>query len=170
MVQEHELVPGVQVAALGETERLVVGAVRLIGVGRGQCPALARAFDDRLGVRGGPTLKGLRNLATLLPAESARKLTLGWLCVRGLTWDEAAILALLEAAQRADAGDMGLWFARLGVASPSRDIRRAAAWAVAAFVISGKGVDPSTAHLTRSQPSRTIRIRDQIESQIGPLD
>jgi hypothetical protein len=169
MVHEHELVPGARIAALEPSERLALGALRLIAAGRSSCPAVIRSFDDRLGCQGASALKGLTTVARLLPAESKRKLCLGWLCVRGVTWDEAAILGLLEAAQRSDAEGVTTWLERLGVDEASRELRKGLAWAVAGFVVTGKGFDPAVAHLTRIEISRAAQMRDQIETQIGPM-
>lgn len=169
MVQDHELVPGVRAAALAPPERLSLAAIRLIAMGRGQCPGVARAFDDLLGTQGKVALKGLATLARLLPQESRRGLCLGWICVRGVSWDEAAILALLEGAQRSDADAVALWLGRLGLPAASHDLRKGLAWSAAAFAVSGKAFDPAVAHLTRAERSNRTQIRDQIETQIGPL-
>lgn len=169
-MQDHELIPGVALGALGASERLVIGAMRLVAAGRGACPAMSRAFTDRLGSQGEAGARGVMTVAHRLPAESQRKLTLGWLCVRGLTWDEAAILGLLEAAQRADTAMIARWFGRLGVDRPSAALQRGVAWTAAAFTVAGLGFDPAVANLTRAETSPMIRIRDQIETQVGRLD
>jgi hypothetical protein len=169
MVEQHELIPGVALAALGTPERLVVGSLRLIGSGRRECPVLVQAFEDQLGSQAEAGLDGLITLATCLPLESGRKLTLGWLCVRGVTWDEAAILAMIEAAQRSDAGDIARWLGRLGVTQPSAPLQRGLAWISAALSIADRAFDPSVAHLTRAEVSRAAQLRTQIEAQIGPL-
>src|SRR5688572_7817445 len=87
MPEEHELIPGICLAALGAPERLLIGAMRLVGNGRRACPVMRGAFETQLGCQAGVGLNGLVTLAACLPLESGRKLTLGWLCVRGLTWD-----------------------------------------------------------------------------------
>lgn len=169
MVRDDELVPGVKAAALAASERLTLTALRLIAAGRSQCPALSRSFDGHLGVQGRTAFRGILALARLLPLESRRKLSLGWICVKGVTWDEAAILALLEAAQRSDADAIAVWMQRLGLETPSRELKKGLAWAAAAFAVSDKAFDPEIATLTRASPSRRTQMRDQIEAQIGPL-
>jgi hypothetical protein len=166
-MQDHELIPGVALGALGVSERLVIGAMRLIGAGRGRCPMLSQAFENHLGSQGSAGARGVVLLTHALASESQRKLTLGWLCVRGVTWDEAGILALLEAAQRSDAQGIARWLSRLGVGQPSAVLQRGIAWTAAAFSVAGQPFDPDVASLTRASTSAMARLRDQIETQIG---
>lgn len=163
----HEIIPGVQVCALGASERLFLGGLRLIASGRGRCPMLARAFESLLGSQGAGAAQGATILADRLCAESGRKLTLGWMCIRGVTWDEAAILAMVEAAQRADAPAIARWLSRLGIGHPSPALQRGLAWTAAAFDVAGERFDPDVATLTQAKASRTTQLRDQIESQLG---
>lgn len=167
MPEEHELIPGVFLAALGAPERLLIGALRLVGTGRHACPVMQKAFENHLGHQAEAGLNGLVTLATCLPLESGRKLTLGWLCVRGVTWDEAAILALVEAAQRSNSRDIARWLGRLGVTQPSCPLQRGLAWLAAAFSTADRAFDHSVAHLTRADVSRLAQVRDQIETQFG---
>lgn len=166
-MHDHEIIPGVALGALGLSERLMIGGLRLIAAGRGRCPNLARAFETHLGSQGAIAAQGANLLAHGLSAESARKLTLGWMCVRGLTWDEAAILALLVAAQRTDSDRIARWLSRLGVASPSPALQRGVAWSAAAFSVAGKPFDRDVETLTRAQTSPTAQLRAQIETQMG---
>lgn len=166
-MNEHEIVPGVAIAALGSSERLLLGGLRLIASGRGRCPMLVRGFESLLGSQGASAAQGATILAERLCGESSRKLTLGWMCIRGVTWDEAAILALLETAQRADAPAIARWMSRLGIAQPSAALQRGLAWTAAAFSVAGKEFDPDVATLTRAKTSRIAQIRDQIETQFG---
>ena len=167
-MQDHELIPGVALGALGVSERLMIGALRLIAAGRGRCPMLTQAFENHLGSQGGAGARGATLLAHGLASESRRKLTLGWLCVRGVTWDEAAILAMMEAAQRSDSKDIAKWLARLGIDSPSPVMQRGIAWSAAAFSVAGRPFDPDIAGITRAKGASAMsRLRDQIETQIG---
>lgn len=166
-MHDHELIPGVALGGLGPSERLMIGALRLIASGRGRCPMLTRAFETHLGSQGAAAAQGASILAHALSAESKRKLTLGWMCVRGLTWDEAAILAMLEAAQRSDTHGIARWLSRLGVGTPSVALQRGLAWSAAAFAVAGKAFDPDVARLTRAQTSPTSQLRDQIETQMN---
>lgn len=166
-MQDHELIPGVMLGALGVSERLMVGALRLIVAGRGRCPRLTQAFENHLGSQGATGARGATLLAHGLAGESQRKLTLGWLCVRGVTWDEAAILAMLEAAQRSDAQGIARWLSRLSIASPSPVLQRGVAWSAAAFSVAGQPFDPDVASLTRASCSAMAQVRDQIETQFG---
>lgn len=166
-MNEHEIVPGVQVHALGASERLFLGGLRLVASGRGRCPMLVRAFESLLGSQGASAAQGTAILADKLCGESGRKLTLGWMSVRRVTWDEAAILAMLEAAQRADAQAIARWLSRLGIGQPSPALQRGLAWTAAAFAVAGKRFDPDVATLTQAKASRTTQLRDQIESQLG---
>ena len=166
-MNDHEIVPGVVIAALGPSERLLLGGLRLIASGRGRCPMLVRGFESLLGSQGSGAAQGAAILAERLCAESGRKLTLGWMSIRGVTWDEAAILALLEAAQRTDAPAIARWMSRLGIASPSPALQRGLAWTAAAFSVAGKPFDPDVATLTQVKRSRIAQIRDQIETQFG---
>lgn len=171
MPEDHELIPGVCLAALGAPERLLIGAMRLVGSGRRACPVMRSAFEAQLGHQSEMALNGLVTLATCLPLESGRKLTLGWLCVRGVTWDEAAILALAEAAQRADSRDIATWLRRLGVSQPSCPLQRGLAWLAASFSTADRMFDPSVANITLADVSRLAQVRDQIETQFGgPLN
>lgn len=165
-MHDHEIIPGVALGALGLSERLMIGAIRMIGAGRGKCPNLSGAFENHLGSQGEAGAQGANILAYALCAESQRKLTLGWLCVRGVTWDEAAILAMLEAAQRADSAGVARWLSRLGVGAPSPALQRGIAWSAAAFAIAGKAFDPDVASLTRAQTSATGQLREQVETQM----
>jgi hypothetical protein len=168
MVDEHELIPGVAVRALAQPERMTLGALRLMAAGRGDCPTLRQVFDEQMESQGQPAADGLATLVRRLPLESGRKLTLGWLCVRGVTWDEAAILALIEAGQRASVPEISMWFARLGVDQPSPALQRGLAWAAAAFMIADKMFDPGIGELgAATVPPATARLRDQIETQLG---
>ena len=36
-MQDHELIPGVMLEALGASERLMIGSLRMIAAGRGRC-------------------------------------------------------------------------------------------------------------------------------------
>ncbi len=166
-MHDDEIIPGVALGALGLSERLMVGGLRLIAAGRGRCPNLARAFENHLGSQGAAAAQGAAMVATQLCAQSKRKLTLGWLCVRGVTWDEAAILAMLEAAQRASPREIALWLSRLGVETPSAVLQRGIAWSAAAFCIGGKPFDADIARLTHAETSATRRLREQIETQIS---
>ena len=166
-MQDHELIPGVEIAALGASERLVIGAIRMIAAGRRKCPALTGAFETHLTSQGAAAAQGVTMLALALPAESQRKLTLGWLCVRGVTWDEAAILAVLEAAVRAEPREIAMWLTRLGVDAPSPLLQRGIAWTAAAFSIAEKPFDTDVARLTRAHASAMTHVRDQIETQFG---
>ena len=142
-----ELVPGSSIAGVGASERLVISALRLTASGRASCGGIQRVCDDMLGPNAPAVLEGLRSLAFLLPGESARVLTLGAPCARGLTWDEAGILGLLEAAQRSDVEGIGLWFRRLGIEAPSLPLQRAVAWMAAGLASSDHGFAPETAEL-----------------------
>jgi len=154
--------------ALGVSERLIIGALRLIGAGRGRCPMLTTAFENHLGSQGSIGARGVTILAHTLSAENQRKLTLGWLCVRGVTWDEAAILAMLEASQRTDAHGIARWLTRLGIASPSAVMQRGIAWSAAAFSVAGQPFDRDIGGITRASGASPVsRLRDQIETQIG---
>ena len=166
-MQDHELIPGVNLCALGASERLMLGALRLIAAGRGRCPRLVEAFESHLGSQGVTAARGATILAHALSSESQRKLTLGWLCVRGVTWDEAAILAMLEAAQRSDAADISKWLTRLGIAQASPVMQRGITWSAAAFVVAGKPFDRDIANLTRASTSPLTQVREQIETQFG---
>ncbi len=168
-MHDHEIIPGVALGALGVSERLVVGSLRLIAAGRGKCPNLGRAFENHLGSQGPIAVHGASLLAHSLCSESERKLTLGWLCVRGVTWDEAAILALLEAAQRSDSQRIARWLSRLGVDQPSPMLQRGIAWSAAAFSVAGKPFDRDVETLTRAQASPTSQLREQIETQMGGI-
>ncbi len=165
-MNDDEILPGVTLTALGISERLMIGGLRLIAAGRGRCPNLTRAFENHLGSQGATAAQGAAILAHALCAESQRKLTLGWLCVRGVTWDEAAILALLEAAQRSDTPGIVRWLKRLGIAAPSPALQRGLAWSSAAFLIAGKPFDPDVARLTHAEKSATANLRTQIETQM----
>jgi hypothetical protein len=168
MVDEHELIPGVAARALAQPERMTLGALRLMAAGRGDCPTLRSVFDQQMESQGQPAADGLQTLARLLPLESGRKLTLGWLCVRGVTWDEAAILALIEAGQRASVPEISTWFGRLGVGQPSPALQRGLAWVAAAFVIADKTFDPDIGRIgMASAPPTASRLREQIETQLG---
>ena len=166
-MQDHELIPGVMLGALGGSERLMIGALRLIAAGRGRCPVLTNAFESQLGSQGMAGARGATILAHALSSESQRKLTLGWLCVRGVTWDEAAILAMLEAAQRTDSAGIARWLSRLGIGQPSPVLQRGIAWSAAAFSVAGKPFDRDVGNLTRASTSATAHIREQIETQFG---
>jgi hypothetical protein len=169
MIDAHELIPGVSARALAQPERMTLGALRLMAAGRGDCPGVQQVFDQQMGSQGQPAADGLATLGRLLPFESGRKLTLGWLCVRGVTWDEAAILALIEAGQRASVPEISMWFGRLGVAHPSPALQRGLAWAAAAFSIADKMFfDPSVREISVAcTPPATSRLREQIETQLG---
>jgi hypothetical protein len=166
-MHDHEIIPGVSLGALGLSERLMIGGLRLIAAGRGKCPNLGRAFENHLGSQGSVAAHGAGLLAQGLCSESERKLTLGWMCVRGVTWDEAAILGMLEAAQRSDAPRIARWLSRLGVGSPGPMLQRGIAWSAAAFSVAGKPFDPDVEMLTRAQTSPTSQLREQIETQMG---
>ena len=166
-MQDHELIPGVALGALGASERLMIGALRLIAAGRGRCPMLTNAFETHLGSQGVTAARGATILAHALSSESQRKLTLGWLCVRGMTWDEAAILAMLEAAQRSDAPDVSKWLKRLGITQASPVMQRGITWSAAAFVVAGKPFDRDVANLTRASTTPLGQVREQIETQFG---
>jgi len=124
LMQDFELIPGVMLEALGASERLMIGSLRMIAAGRGRCPVLTEAFENHLGSQGVKGACGAMILAHSLSSDSQRKLTLGWLCVRGVTWDEAAILAMLEAAQRSDSPAIAKWLSRLGIGRPSPILQR----------------------------------------------
>ncbi len=158
MSMEHELIPGVAIGALGSPERLALWGLRLIAAGRGDCPHLDRSFEDMLGSQGVTAVRGLTSIAQRLPKESGRPLTLGWLCVRGVTWDEAAILALLEGAQRSDVMTIDKWFRRLSIELPSPAIQRGLAWASASFSLSDCGFDPDIANLSRATRPGTVAL------------
>lgn len=166
-MHDHEIIPGVALNALGMSERLMIGALRMIGAGRGKCPNLSVAFESHLGSQGAAGAQGASMMTFALCAESRRKLTLGWFCVRGVTWDEAAILAMLEAALRAEPREIALWLGRLGIDTPSPALQRGIAWTAAAFCIADKAFDPDVGRLTRASTSATAHVRDQIESQFG---
>lgn len=166
-MQDHELIPGVNLCALGASERLMLGALRLIAAGRGRCPRLVEAFESHLGSQGVTAARGATILAHTLSAESKRKLTLGWLCVRGVTWDEAAILAMLEAAQRSDSAGISRWLGRLGIPQMTPVMQRGIAWSAAAFAIADKPFDRDVANLTRASTSSMTQVREQIETQFG---
>ena len=147
---EHELIPGIEAVDLGGSEWLALRAVRMVGVGRRHCPGLAAIFEERLGRQGSFALSGIAKLTARLPAESARRLTLGLPCVRGVTWDEAAILAVMEASQRSDAPEIFRWLRRLAVPSISPEMQRGLIWTSTAFVTAGKPFDPRIANLSRA--------------------
>ncbi|MBI1255610.1 MAG: hypothetical protein GC196_14870 [Hyphomonas sp.] len=90
----------------------------MISLGKGRCPALLAALEHELGAKAPAAHDGLATMVSLLPLESHRRLTLGGSCFSGVTWDEAAILALLEATQRAHADGISIWMERLGVREP----------------------------------------------------
>ena len=106
-------------------------------------------------------------LAHSLSSDSRRNLTLGWLCVRGVTWDEAAILAMLEAAQRSDSSAIAKWRSRLGIGQPSPVLQRGVVWSAAAFAVAGRPFDRDVANLTRASTSSLGQVREQIETQFG---
>lgn len=160
MAFEQELIPDVEAIDLGRSEWLALRAVRMVGVGRRNCPGLAAIFEERLGRQGRHALSGIARITERLPVESARKLTLGWPCVRGVTWDEAAILAVMEASQRSDAVEIFRWLKRLGVPAISLELQKGLVWSSTAFVAAGKGFDPSIANLTRA-------VRPRIEPAAG---
>ncbi len=149
-----ELVPGVSMVSLGVGERLALSALRLTSSGAASCGAIERVFDDMLSGNAAPALDGLRTMASLLPCESERTLTLGLPCARGVTWDEAAILALLEAAQRSDAAAIETWFRRLDVRRPSMLLQRGLTWLSAAFAVSSCAFTAQTRDLTTCRPGR----------------
>lgn len=163
---DHELIPGVAFNALGASERLMIGGLRLIAAGRGRCPNLTRALESHLGSQGAIAARGATLLAHSLCSESQRKLTLGWLCVRGVTWDEVAVLAMLEAAQRAQSKEIARWLTRLGIDAPSPVLQRGIAWSAAAFEVAGKPFDPDIASLIRARTTPSSHLRDQIETQM----
>lgn len=166
-MQNHELIPGVMLGALGVSERLMIGALRLIAAGRGRRPKLTQAFENHLGSQAHVAARGATILAYTLSSESRRKLTLGWLCVRGVTWDEAAILALLEAAQRSEPEGIVRWLSRLSIGQPSPVMQRGIAWSAAAFAVAEQTFDPDVANLTRASRSAIGQVREQIETQFG---
>lgn len=166
-MQDHELIPGVMLEALGASERLMIGSLRMIAAGRGRCPVLTSAFESHLGSQGVAAARGATILAHALSSESKRKLTLGWLCVRGVTWDEAGILAMLEAAQRSDSPAIAKWLSRLGIAQPSPVLQRGIAWSAAAFAVTSRPFDSDVAKLTRASTSPLGQVREQIETQLG---
>ncbi len=135
-----------------------------------RCPRLTQAFENHLGSQGMAGARGATDPGARAGARRASaQLTLGWLCVRGVTWDEAGILAMLEAAQRSDAQGVakmaeaaGRHMAKPGDAARDRVV--------------GGGVLPwpasrstaMSANLTRASGATAMsRIRDQIETQIG---
>ncbi len=138
---------------IGVGERLVLSALRLISSGQNSCGAIHRVFDDMLGDGAPVALDGMRTISVLLPRESERTLTLGALCVRGVTWDEAAILALLEAAQRSDVRSIMMWFGRLGVKQPTGRLQRGLAWLSGAIAVSSCRLQRESADLTTCQPA-----------------
>lgn len=150
MAFDHELIPGVEAVELGRSEWLALRAVRMVGAGRRHCPGLAAIFEERLGRQGSCALSGIAKLTERLPAESARRLTLGCPSVRGVTWDEAAILAVMEASQRSDALEIFRWLKRLAVPAISPDLQKALVWTSTAFVAAGKPFDPCVAGLSRA--------------------
>ena len=166
-MHDYELIPGVMLEALGASERLMIGSLRMIAAGRGRCPVLTHAFENHLGSQGAAGAAGAMILAHSLSTDSQRKLTLGWLCVRGVTWDEAAILALLEAAQRSDSPAIAKWLSRLGIGQPSPVLQRGIAWSAAAFALAGRPFDRDVASLTRASTSPLGQVREQIETQFG---
>ena len=150
-----EGLPGVLASELGEAERLIVACFRLISIGKGHCPALLHGMKSELGASAQLAHDGLSTTVFLLPDESCRRLTLGEPCFPGITWDEAAILALLESAQRSDPDQIGKWFRRLGVFRPSSMVQKGIARTAAAFAVSGQVLASEIADLTLAKPLRT---------------
>jgi hypothetical protein len=148
MAYDHELVQGVDICSLGAPERLALLGFRLIASGARSAPQLADAFQRMLHQQGRAAITGLETLADRLPLESQRPITLCAASVRGVSYDEAAVLALLEAAQRSAARDIYTWLRRLGVHAMSPDLQRGIVWAAAAFIASDQRFDPSVARLT----------------------
>jgi hypothetical protein len=178
MAFDLELIPGLAVDDLRAPERLALWSMRLVGVGRGRCPKLETAYSELLGREGQSALAGIRLLTEQLPAESSRRLTLGWPCARGVTWDEAAILALIEAAQRSASREISTWLRRLGVGLVGPQLQRGIAWTSAAFVVADYGFSSNIAELTRadllSPHDRTAisntwtRMRDHMQAKRQP--
>lgn len=164
---ETELIPGVEAVELGRSEWMALRAVRMVGIGRRKCPGLAAIFEERLGRQGPQALSGIARITERLPLESARKLTLGWPCVRGVTWDEAAILALMEASQSSNSAGIYLWLKRLGVSAVSPELQKGLIWTSTAFVAAGKAFDPCVTGLSRAVRPASVKAN---ASHPGTLD
>jgi hypothetical protein len=115
MSAHTEEIPGVAVTELSPTERTLVWAFRTM--------AAAPACDARLRFGLGSILPPeqtdgaahlLRRTFRSIELQSLRTIIIGVTPSRGVTWDEAALLALFAAA-RTDQGAARLWARRLGV-------------------------------------------------------
>ena len=137
---------------LPEADRLALALVRLIAASGGRCPTAQTMLWTLLGRSGPATHSGLAILAARLAAESRRRLTLGQPCCRQITWDEAALLALLSASQRHDAKAISTWIRRLGVDGASTLLQHGLAYAAAALLEGGFALAEDAAGLARPRP------------------
>lgn len=153
MTAELELIPGVRIGALGLPERVALSTFRLLIAGRGSCPTLQWLLCDTLGSHGPVAFSGLSVVASRLPVESCRPITIACPCTRGITWDESAVLALIAAAQRADAPAIATWLTRLGVISPTGELQRGLSWSAVAFSVEGFVLNPEVGNLGLARPT-----------------
>jgi hypothetical protein len=147
MSLDFELIPGASPCALGPAERVALFSFRLLASGGGRCPTLQMVLSDILGKQGPVAHAGLDLLVRSMNAQARRKLAVGCPCMKGLTWDEAAVLGLIAAAQHAEPALIARWFDRLGVHTPRHDAQRGLVWAATAFSVAGFLFDPDVGDL-----------------------
>jgi hypothetical protein len=135
MTTSGELIDDLSVADLSPLARALLCTLRMIAAGRGACPRIPLILAERLG----PSLarcatEGMRKLVPHLPEQCARRLTLAPLCCAGVSWDEAAILALIDAAAEESAPGIAHWLGKLAIQQPSDGLQEALATVAAAMV------------------------------------
>jgi hypothetical protein len=98
--------------------------MRLMALGYRGCPKVVLAIADVVGTaHARPATQSLFGFLACVSNESARRLVMAGLCGRCISWDEAALLALLDAAVKADTAEIARWMRRLGVVRPSDDLQ-----------------------------------------------
>jgi hypothetical protein len=135
MTTSGELIDDLSVADLSPLARALLFALRMIAAGRGACPRIPMVLAESLG----PSLarcatEGMSKLVPHLPEQCARRITLAPLCCAGVSWDEAAILALIDAAAEESATGIAHWFGKLTIQRPSDGLQNALATVAAATV------------------------------------
>lgn len=151
-------IPGAGVAELDAGTRAFVWAVRAIACRRVCDARIAMGLGSLVPLkRAALTTTVLRRLLGSISASTHRAIAIGAAPAGGLSWDEAALLALF-ATDRADAARARVWLDRLGVASPGEALLRD--WVLIAETFAENGAAPLIEGVTiPAQPRHEPEVR-----------